>query len=126
MEATMVRATRSTRKTELLAAFTAVIFTAVATVNGAPARGTIRRAAVPAATPAGPFTVDMTNREDVRQFYFRVHDASNGVDPGWTGGSIDGCAPGTVSQDFLDATLTRINYFRAMAGVPSNVTFDPT
>ncbi|HEY3832849.1 MAG TPA: CAP domain-containing protein [Acidimicrobiia bacterium] len=78
-----------------------------------------------AATPAGPFTVDMTNREDVRQFYFHVHDSSNGVDPGWTG-SVAGCNPGTVSQDYLNATLTRINYFRAMAGVSSNVTLDAT
>ncbi|HEY1740112.1 MAG TPA: hypothetical protein VGI86_15460, partial [Acidimicrobiia bacterium] len=69
-----------------------------------------------AATPAGPFTVDMNNREDVRQFFYRVHDSSNGVDPAWTG-SVSGCNPGTVSQDYLNATLTRINYFRAMAGV---------
>jgi hypothetical protein len=86
------------------------------------AANVITAPAAAAATPAGPFTVNMTNREDVRQFYYHVHESSNGVDPAWTG-SISGCNPGTVSQDYLDATLTRINYFRAMAGVPSNVTF---
>ena len=58
-----------------------------------------------ASTPAGPFTVDMTNREDVRQFFYRVHDSSNGVAPNWTG-NIAGCNAGTVSQDYLDATAT--------------------
>src|SRR4051812_1999154 len=67
----------------------------------------------PAATPQGPFTVDMTNREDVRQFYYRVHDGANGVSPGWTG-SIGSCNPGTLSSDYLAATLTRENYYRAM------------
>ncbi len=75
-----------------------------------------------AATPVGPFTVDLTSRESVRQFWFAVHEASEGIAPNWTG-NIAGCVPGTVSPDFLDATLTRINYFRAMAGVPSDVTF---
>ncbi|MDH4148788.1 MAG: CAP domain-containing protein, partial [Acidimicrobiia bacterium] len=30
---------------------------------------------------------------------------------------------GTLSAAYLDATLSRVNWFRAMAGVPSNVTF---
>ncbi len=79
-------------------------------------------AAAQGATPVGPFAVDLTNRENVRQFWYSTHEASEGIPINWTG-SIDPCNPGTVSQDFLDATLTRINYFRAMAGVPSDVTF---
>ena len=68
--------------------------------------------------------MDMTNREDVRQFFYRAHEPVDGVDPGWTG-SVASCTPGTLSSDYLNATLARVNYFRAMAGVP-NVTLDPT
>ena len=75
-----------------------------------------------ATTPEGPFAVDLTNREAVRRFYYTVHEASEGVPAGWTG-NVARCDPGTVSADFLDATRTRINYFRAMAGVPSDVVF---
>ncbi|HEY1737501.1 MAG TPA: CAP domain-containing protein [Acidimicrobiia bacterium] len=101
--------------------------TPAVTATAAPAvhQAATSRAASPSATPQGPFTVTMSNREDVRQFFYRVHEASNDVAPGWTG-SIAGCNPGTVSSDYLNATLTRINYFRAMAGVPSNVTLNAT
>ena len=64
----------------------------------------------------------MSNRESVRQLFYSAHEAGNGIDPAWTG-NIAGCNPGTVSQDFRDATLARINYFRAMAGVPSTISF---
>ena len=74
-----------------------------------------------AAVTTGPFTLDINNREDVRDFYNTVHEAANGVPDGWTG-SIAGCNPGTVSPDYLAATLSRINYFRTMAGEP-DVTF---
>src|SRR6185295_1400074 len=74
------------------------------------------------AIATGPFTVTMSNRESVRQLFYSAHEAGNGVAPGWTG-SIDSCTPGTVTQAFRDATLARINYFRAMAGVPSNISF---
>jgi len=74
------------------------------------------------AIATGPFTVTMSNRESVRQLFYSAHEGGNGVAPGWTGG-IAGCNPGTVTQDFRDATLARINYFRAMAGVPSTIAF---
>jgi uncharacterized protein YkwD len=74
------------------------------------------------AIATGPFSVTMSNRESVRQLFYSAHEAGNGIDPAWTG-SIASCDPGTVSQGFRDATLARINYFRAMAGVPSTISF---
>jgi len=73
-----------------------------------------------ATTPVGPFTIDLANREEARRSYYAVHEASEGVAVGWTG-NVARCDPGSVSDDFLGATLTRINWFRAMAGVPSDV-----
>jgi uncharacterized protein YkwD len=76
------------------------------------------------AAPVGPFTVDMADRENVRRFYYTVHEAPVATDMAWTG-NLAACDPGTISADYLDATLRRTNYFRAMAGVPSDVTFTP-
>ncbi len=39
-------------------------------------------------------------------------------------GSVAGCTAGTVSTAFKEFTLTRVNYFRAMTGLPGNVTVD--
>ena len=80
-------------------------------------------APIPAAAdiPAGPYTVNNANREDVRELFNLVHEASNNASDGWTG-SIATCNPGTVSLNYLAATLSRINYFRTMAGEP-DVTF---
>jgi hypothetical protein len=47
------------------------------------------------------------------------------VAPGWNG-SIAGCVPGTTSAAYEAATLQAVNYFRAMAGLPDNVTLDST
>ena len=42
---------------------------------------------------------------------------------GWTG-DVSTCNPGTISALSLDNTLDRINYFRNLVGLPSNITFD--
>ena len=39
-------------------------------------------------------------------------------------GDLGACNAGETSQRFRDAVLRRINYFRAMAGVPADITFD--
>ena len=44
---------------------------------------------------------------------------------GWSGDVALGNA-GTTAQAFKDAVATRINWFRAMAGVPTGITLDPT
>lgn len=83
---------------------------------------TLPAVAAGAATPPGPFTIDVNDREAVRRFYYSTYLASDGVAPGWTG-DVASCTAGRVSDDFLEATRTRINWFRAMAGVPSDVVF---
>lgn len=41
---------------------------------------------------------------------------------GWTG-NLSACDPGTISADFHDRVLRRINYFRGQAGLPANIQF---
>ena len=86
-------------------------------VSGLPGRG---------ARPllvTGDLNVDTTSREQVREFYNAVYLASTGV-PIASSAVTDQCLPGTNSPAFNDATLLRINWYRAMAGLASSVTFD--
>lgn len=78
-----------------------------------------------AATPSTGWTIDTNNRQLVRAFYNSVYLSSLNVPIGWTGNHST-CTPGTTSTAFKNAVLARINYYRAMAGVPANVVFDAT
>jgi len=71
------------------------------------------------------FEVNAQSREEVRNFYNTIFQASENVPAQWTG-NTNSCNAGTISQTYQDATLLRVNYFRAMAGVPANITFDET
>lgn len=73
----------------------------------------------------GNYTVVTTNREESRNLFNSVYAASIGVPTGWTG-NITNCSPGSTSATSKEATLRRINYYRAMAGLPSSATLDAT
>lgn len=65
----------------------------------------------------GPW-VDTQNRAQVVTFYQTEYLASEGVAHGWAG-NVGSCNPGSTSAAFKEAVLRRINFFRAMAGVPA-------
>jgi hypothetical protein len=90
---------------------------APADVSGLPGRG-FRPLSV-----TGGFNVDTSSREQVRSFYNAVYTSSGGVPIGTTA-DISSCTPGTNSPAFQDVELRRINWFRALAGLPASVTFD--
>ena len=71
-------------------------------------------------------SVDIGQREAVRNYYNALFYASENVDIGWTGGDILVCSAGTTSQAYKEATIRRVNVFRALAGVPASVTLDAT
>ena len=73
------------------------------------------------AAPAHARTVDTSSRSSVASFYKEVYLDSNGVPAKWTG-SASSCKPGKVSGDYQDAGIQRVNYYRAMAGLPGDVT----
>lgn len=73
----------------------------------------------------GGFSVDTGSREQVRSFYNAVYTSSDGVPIGSTA-DIANCLPGTNSTAFQEAVLRRINWFRAMAGLPAAITFNAT
>src|ERR1035437_8834473 len=86
-------------------------------VSGLPGRGP-RPLSV-----TGGFNVDTSSREQVRSFYNAVYTSSDGVPIGTTA-NISSCTPGTNSSAFQEAVRRRINWFRALAGLPAAVTFD--
>ncbi len=67
-----------------------------------------------------PPWVDTSNRQASLDYYNQVYLASEGVAIGWTGNHAS-CDEGQTAQAFRDAVELRINYFRAMAGVPAIV-----
>lgn len=71
----------------------------------------------------GGYTVNPENREEARLFYNTIHQSSSGISTGWTG-NIANCNAGDTSAEYKAATLRRINWFRAMAGVPAAIQFD--
>ncbi len=71
---------------------------------------------------AARFAVNTQVREEARAFYNAVFQASTNSDLGWTG-SIGNCDPGTISAAAQERIRLRVNYYRAMAGVPAGVTF---
>ena len=86
-------------------------------VSGLPGGGPHPRIAT------GSFSVDTSSREQVREFYNAVYVSSDGAPTNSTA-VVASCIPGTNSPAFVSAILRRINWFRAMAGVPAAVTFD--
>jgi hypothetical protein len=71
--------------------------------------------------PEGMF-VDVRDRQAVLNFYNQDYLGWTSAAIGWTG-SQAACTAGVTSAAFKDAVAHRINYFRAMAGVPPVITF---
>jgi len=74
-------------------------------------------------TVTGGFSVNTDSREQVRGFYNAVFTSSTGV-PMNTSANVCTCTPGTNATAFQEAVLRRINWYRAMAGVPASVTLN--
>ena len=83
-------------------------------------------------TPApAPLSVTLTTRAQARAFFNAVYAASENIPSGWTGslsgtpgtGPVTG-TPGATSAAFQAAVQLRINWFRAMAGIPAAIAFD--
>ena len=69
--------------------------------------------------------VDTANREEARVFFNAVYSVSEDVPMGFTGDVLTGNA-GTTSTEYREAVRLRVNWFRAMAGIPADVAFSTT
>ena len=71
----------------------------------------------------GAFSVNTDSREQTREFYNAIYPSSEGVAMNSTAVTTN-CFPGTNATAFQNATLRRINWLRAMGGVPAVITFN--
>ena len=76
-------------------------------------------------TAAAGFSVDPMNRTDVLSFYNTIYRASESYvsNMAWTGSLATGRA-GTTSAAFKEDVRRRINFYRALSGVPADIVFD--
>lgn len=73
---------------------------------------------------AGFDFVDTTQREETRIFFNTVYQSSEGIPIVWTG-DINNCDEGDTAVAYREGVRRRINYFRAMAGVPAHINLNP-
>ncbi len=73
------------------------------------------------------FTVDTTDRTDVLAFYNTVYLASENYasEMAWNG-DVAGNIAGTTSLAFKNDVQRRVNFYRALVGVPAVITFNDT
>ena len=71
---------------------------------------------------AGEPFLDIGSRESSLNYYRSNYLISSSPPINWTGAHTT-CDPGTTNPELQRAELGRINYFRAMAGVPAQVVF---
>ena len=81
------------------------------------------RAPTPQTT--GPNWYNISNRQTVRDTWNNTFAPTSSVAMGWTGDVLSN-NPGTTTQAYKNAVATRINWVRAMAGVPGPIVLDPT
>ncbi len=74
---------------------------------------------------ASGFVIDTTSRETVRNWFNAVYRAADNPVMGWTG-VYTNCDAGTTDPAFRSLVALRINYLRALAGVPATITLDDT
>jgi hypothetical protein len=72
----------------------------------------------------GGFSVSTASREQARSFFNAVYTASDGLAINTTA-DVSSCTPGTNATLYEDAVARRINWFRAMGGMPVAVTLTP-
>lgn len=80
----------------------------------------LRAQTAPVALP-----VDLSQRETSRHFFHTFYNRTTALPLAWTGSLADGTA-GDTSAAFKEGVRLRINYFRAMAGVRSDLALNPT
>lgn len=67
--------------------------------------------------------IDTSSRSAVVAAFYSAYNASEGFAVGWDGNTAN-CVLGVNSTNHKEATLRRVNYFRAMAGLPGVVALD--
>ena len=96
-------------------------------LNHAPRREqahTLRAETLPRVeAPIQQFSIDTRSRQAVTEFFQENYPKSANVASGWKG-DIANCNAGATTVEYKNAVLLRVNFFRALAGVPAWISFD--
>ncbi|HET6633324.1 MAG TPA: hypothetical protein VFG73_11555 [Rhodanobacteraceae bacterium] len=65
--------------------------------------------------------IDPFDRNAVALAYQEIYLPQGQVPSGWNG-NVGSCNPGSVSLAYRQATIARVNFYRALAGLPGNIT----
>jgi uncharacterized protein YkwD len=79
---------------------------------------------LPVVTQTPPW-IDISTRQTVLDYYANQYLTSDGVPIVWSG-DLNSCNAGDTSPVYRAAITRRINYYRAMAGVPAIITLNDT
>lgn len=79
-----------------------------------------RRWVAESVAPPKAVSIDPLSRSAVAAAYQQVFVPQSSVAPGWTG-STTGCVAGTTAGTYQLAVIERVNFFRALAGLPGVV-----
>lgn len=106
---------------------TGCLFVVLAFALAAPPRVAAYTPGTGSPSAVSGFVVNRADRRDVLVFYNCAYNASQNfaANMAWTGNVTTG-VPGTTSATFKDDVLRRINFFRAMGGLPADIIFDAT
>jgi hypothetical protein len=69
---------------------------------------------------AQSITIDPQNRNQVAGAYQSIYLPQASVPIGWNG-NVASCTAGTTSAAYRQATIDRVNFYRALSGLPGNV-----
>ena len=70
------------------------------------------------------FSIDTSSRDEVVSSWYRYYLASGGFADKWSGvESADGCSLTPPPSGYVNDIQRRVNYFRAMTGLPANIDF---
>ncbi|MCG9873730.1 MAG: ankyrin repeat domain-containing protein [Leptospiraceae bacterium] len=74
-------------------------------------------------TKSRSIQIDIQNRSAVAEFYKSSYIPYGKIKNSWTG-NTKSCKIGSNSKEYDEATLQNLKYYRAMAGVPSDIRFE--
>jgi uncharacterized protein YkwD len=95
----------------------------LAEVSSLSHEGALTGQSPPPVLTSSSLAVNPTVREEVVQFYKTVYLAGQNVAMNWNG-NVTNCSAGSTSAEFAAAIIQRVNYFRAMAHLPGDVTLN--
>ncbi len=94
-----------------------------ATERSIPIFNEIHNVLPPLKVPLDPPAVNLQSRDEVMAYYHGAFGMMAKWWANWSNGNLDTCVRGTTSRGFQESVVARANWWRGMAGRPTNLSF---